>query len=426
MDVLTDVLSTAGMTLRVDEVIRAEADWKKEIRSSPQITFYAIADGNCSLSLNQQTVDLPAGEMIFLHHEVAHSLKNTRPSPVTLIAGAIRFTSGLEGMAFLGLPSMMTLAAPAAIDSIFRQFVTETTSAGPGWRVVSEALATSLFIYALRTRGRSNGCETHGWLRGLSDAEIGEALRLMHQRPAHRWTVAELAESLSISRSAFAARFKAVTGRPPLDYLTWWRLYRAAARLRRRDGATLAKVAREAGYDSDASFSKAFRREFGMPPGDVRREAAAQNASPLQFEIKKQNPFESPEQETGLNLFKTTSQFAVEYEELFSRHSLSSPQYNILRILRGVGIAISKSEVLSRMVIPSSNPIKLFDGLIKLKMIRVTKPSDQCLITDHGLHVLSQIDEPLLDIHRRQLAHFSAGELAELNRLLVKARRPDY
>ena len=159
----------------------------------------------------------------------------------------------------------------------------------------------------------------------------------MHERPAQRWTVAELAETLSISRSAFAERLKAVTGRPPLDYLTWWRLHRAAARLGRLDGSTIAMVARDAGYDSDPSFGKAFRREFGKSPGVVGRETAAGSASPLQFELNKRTPFEVLEQESELNLARTASQFQSEGGELFARHGLIPSEYNVLRILRGVG-----------------------------------------------------------------------------------------
>lgn len=426
MDVLADVLNTAGMVLRVNEVVRAKPGWKQRIQTTGKMAFHAIASGECRLIVNREPNPLSAGEITFLNQGVDHTLQNVRPAQVTFISGEVRFAAGFEGMSILGLPSIMTLHAAATMGGIFQQFVSETTGSGPGWRVISEALATSLFIGALRTTGGSNGCQTHGWLRGLGDAEIGEALRLMHQQPAYRWTVAELAERLSISRSAFAARFKAVTGRPPLDYLTWWRLYRAAARLRRRDGATIAMVAREAGYDSDASFAKAFRREFGKPPGDIRKEAAARTSSPLQYEIKKQKPFESLEQETGLNLFKTTSQFAVDYEELFSRHRIISPQYNILRILRGVGSPIAQNDVVEQMVIPTANVGSLFSGLIKSKLIQLNKSTQQYSITNQGLDLLRQIDEPLLDIHRRQLSHLSHGELAELNRLLVKARRSDY
>ncbi len=208
-----------------------------------------------------------------------------------------------------------------------------------GWEQVSECLATSLFITSLRV---SETCETHegggqGWLRALVDREIGSALRLMHQAPEYRWTVAELAEQLSISRSAFAERFKRITGRPPLEYLTWWRLQRAAASLRRGDSATMFELARNSGYQSEAAFSKAFRREFGVPPGEVRRQALAQKDTPsqLQLEIRKRNPFEFPEQEASLNLAKSFEAVRKPFQDLISGYGITSAEYNILRILRG-------------------------------------------------------------------------------------------
>ena len=424
MDVLTDVLNTAGMFIRVGEVVVGKPLWRRLASPTEQIIFYAVLAGHCRLVVKRKVSTLSAGDLVFVNQDVAHELRCDDPQVSTLIRGTINFTSGFQGLEFLGLPSVLILHSNRTTEAVFERFVREATTAEMGWRLASEGLATSLFVTALREHGGACSGETHGWLRGLADNEVGQALRLMHERPAHRWTVEELAQRLSMSRSAFAARFKTVTGRPPLGYLTWWRLHRAAARLRRRDGATIAMIAREAGYDSDVSFGKAFRREFGKPPGDVRREAAAATASPLQFELKKRNPFEVPEQETGLNLFKTTAQFGGEYEELFARHGLNSPAYNVLRILRGVGEPVSKDEILTRMVAPNADTPQVFQRLLKSRLIQFDR-TQHCSITERGRDVLSQIDEPLLDIHRRQLAHLSPGELAELNRLLVKARRPE-
>ncbi len=157
----------------------------------------------------------------------------------------------------------------------------------------------------------------------------------MHQSPEHRWTVAELADQLLISRSAFAERFKRITGRPPLEYLTWWRLQRAAARLRSGEVATMFELARNSGYQSEAAFSKAFRREFGIAPGELRRQALAQKATPslLQLEIKKRNPFELPEQEASLNLAKSFEVIRRPFDEMMRNHDLTGAEYNILRIL---------------------------------------------------------------------------------------------
>ena len=427
MDVLTDVLKTAGITLRVNDVSVREIPWRLEAKSAESVAFYAIAEGRCQLSVMRKTTLLVGGDVVFVNHAAPHFLEGSGPDRATIISGTLTFSAGFQGVSFLGIPPVLVLPAAEGTSTamVFGRFVSEATSSQPGWQAASEGMALALFVDALRAHGASHDGGAHGWLRGLADNEIGQALRMMHERPAHRWTVAELAQALSVSRSTFAARFKTVTGRPPLDYLTWWRLHRAAARLRRLDGATIAMVAREAGYDSDASFGKAFRREFGKSPGAVRREVSAGVASPLQFELKKQTPFEIPEQEAGLNLTKTAWQFQTEGEALFARHGLIPSEYNVLRILRGVGSPIPKTEILARLVVPNSDPQRLFAKLVKARHVQWVRKSDVYSITDQGREILQEIDEPLVDMHRRQLAHFSSGEMAELNRLLVKARRPE-
>ena len=425
MDVLADVLKTAGTTVHVGEVIVRKESRSREATLDDSMAFYVVAEGACRLSVKQQTQTLVSGDVVFVNHRQPVKIEDRERA--TLITGRVTFLSGFEGLSFLGLPPVLILhtANGPATETLFARFVSETTAAEPGWQLASEGLAMALFVSALRAHGASPAGRAHGWLRGLADDEIGQALRTIHERPAHRWTVAELANSLSVSRSTFAARFKTVTGRTPLGYLTWWRLHRAAAHLRRKDGATIAMVAREAGYDSDASFGKAFRREFGKSPGEVRREATAGAASPLQFELKKQTPFDVPEQEAGLNLFKTTAQFQAEYEELFTRHGLQGSSYNVLRILRGIGEPANRDEILSRLVVTDPDPGRLFAGLIKSKLVKWDKGRDDFAITIEGREVLNKLDEPLVNLHRRQLAHFSPGEMAELNRLLVKARRPE-
>ena len=96
----------------------------------------------------------------------------------------------------------------------------------------------------------------------------------MHTEPAANWTLDLLAKQAGMSRSAFAARFKAVVGQTPLDYLTRWRIYRASRHIQ-RSGAYVAAVAREAGYDSVAAFNRAFKRETGLTPGSFRKAAKA-------------------------------------------------------------------------------------------------------------------------------------------------------
>jgi AraC-like DNA-binding protein len=135
-------------------------------------------------------------------------------------------------------------------------------------------LADILLIQAIRVHIASGNCGETGWLRALADKQVGAALESMHKSIGQHWTVAALAASAGMSRSAFALRFKELVGETPLEYLTRWRIYQAAMLLREGD-KTLIDVAHSIGYDSDGAFNKAFKRIMGATPGDYRRHGGA-------------------------------------------------------------------------------------------------------------------------------------------------------
>ena len=429
-------LKTAGVTASVDPAPYIDQDWLHagkapgSAHENAQLRMLCVAAGEYSIVDHGARKSLTAGDVVFLQEGSSYRVERLQPAS-TLIVGSIVFRAGVMALATLNLASatiVRGLDHPESKDLATR-LAKEVLLARGGWAQVSECLATSLFITSLRT---SDACETEkkssgqGWLRALIDPEIGGALRLMHQAPEYRWTVAELADQLSISRSAFAERFKRITGRPPLEYLTWWRLQRAAARLRSGELASMYELARSSAYQSEAAFSKAFRREFGMTPGEVRRQAFAQKVTPsqLQIEIKKRNPFESPEQEAGLNLVKTFEVIRQAFEELLDRHELTGAEYNILRILRGKNCPMSFEEVLGHLLIPHVNLPKQFEQLVSKQYIAQEADAGLWYITDQGRSLLTKLDEPTMYLHRRQFAHFSAGEISELNRLLIKLRTP--
>lgn len=130
-------------------------------------------------------------------------------------------------------------------------------------------LSELLFIEALRRYITSLPLEQRGWFAALRDPFISRALALMHSRPDQPWTAEMLASKVGLSRSAFAERFTTQLGQPPMHYLAQWRMNLAAQRLRAsRD--PIAKIAGEIGYDSEAAFSRAFKRQFGEPPAAWR------------------------------------------------------------------------------------------------------------------------------------------------------------
>jgi AraC-like DNA-binding protein len=127
-----------------------------------------------------------------------------------------------------------------------------------------------MFLQALRQYIDSLPTEATGWLSGLRDRHVGMALGLMHGRPSERWTLDALSREVGLSRSAFAERFSQLMSVPPMQYLSNWRL-QLAAQLLERHGMSIAKAAVEVGYESEAAFNRAFKKQVGVPPGLWRR-----------------------------------------------------------------------------------------------------------------------------------------------------------
>lgn len=149
----------------------------------------------------------------------------------------------------------------------------------------------------------------------------------------------------------------------------------------------------------------------------------------LQDEIKKRNPFDCPEQEVALNLARTADRLMAGGACLLKRHGITGPQYNVLRILRGAGESLPCQEIVGRMITQLPDVTRLVDRLEAAGLVvRSRTPEDRRLvltsITEAGLRLLAELDEPIIQMHKAQLGHLTREELAELNRLLVKARNP--
>ena len=130
-------------------------------------------------------------------------------------------------------------------------------------------LAELMFIEVLRRYLEELPPEQTGWLAGLRDEVVGRVLALLHDRPSHPWTLEELAREAASSRSQVAKRFAELVGQPPMQYLAQWRM-QVAANLLVQSGAKVATIASEVGYDSEAAFSRAFKKATGLAPGAWR------------------------------------------------------------------------------------------------------------------------------------------------------------
>jgi AraC-like DNA-binding protein len=129
-----------------------------------------------------------------------------------------------------------------------------------------------LFVEMLRRHAQQQPAGSKGWFTALNDPVVSRALALVHMNPARRWTTEELAREAGTSRTVLAERFNALLGRPPIDYVTSWRIQLAADRLRSRQDS-IASIAADVGYESEAAFNRAFKRVTGVPPGRWREGA---------------------------------------------------------------------------------------------------------------------------------------------------------
>jgi transcriptional regulator GlxA family with amidase domain len=146
----------------------------------------------------------------------------------------------------------------------------ESTTPRPGGECVLARLSELLFVEVVRRHVADLPPGQTGWLAGLRDETVGRALEKLHQRPAHPWTLEELAKECATSRSTLAERFAFFVGLPPIQYLARWRIQLAASLLRSTK-ANLAAIAEQVGYGSEAALSRAFKRQLGVAPAPYRR-----------------------------------------------------------------------------------------------------------------------------------------------------------
>jgi len=273
--------------------------------------FAMLSRGGCWLSAEgiPEPIPLAGGDCILLARGTSFVLRDslrTRPkrhfreiaardgsnvahyggggAPTTIVCGSLSFDrASLKPITQL-LPSFILIKADQArtlaLHSTMQALASEMAEQAPGYEAVATRLAEVLFVQALRAHIAS-GVEwrNKGWLRAIFDPQMGTALSAIHHSVTMPWTVESLAEAAGMSRSAFAARFKALLGQTPLEYITEWRMQKAMPLLQQRD-KKLIDVARSVGYESDAAFSKAFKRVVGASPGEyLKRGLEGQGAS---------------------------------------------------------------------------------------------------------------------------------------------------
>lgn len=318
MDALSDVLRVVRLTGGVFLDARFTAPWSlsgnveaaefKPFLASPAqvVAFHYVVEGRMTTQVGTQApVELRAGEIVLLPRNDLHVLAsdpNLAPIPAGTVIGeapptgipSVRWGGGGEETrmicGFVGtdmpdnpliaaLPPILTLNVAetpggAWIAQSFAFAAQELASAGTGAATIIAKLSELMFVEAVRRHIDTLPEEQTGWLAALRDPAIGRALALLHTKPAHPWTAEDLAKEVALSRSSFAEKFTQLVGRPPMNYLANWRMQVAANKLR-ENRQPIAQIAYEVGYESEAAFTRAFRREFGAPPAAWRKSVLA-------------------------------------------------------------------------------------------------------------------------------------------------------
>ncbi len=190
-----------------------------------------------------------------------------------MLSGTYQMHSEVGHRLLGALPAVLVPPAGAGDRALVELLEREMTAAGPAQELVLDRILDLLLVSVLRAWLAGGGEGVPGWHLAQADPVVGPALRLLHDDPAHPWTVAELAARVGVSRASLARRFTDLVGEPPMTYLTGWRLTLAADLLRTAD-ATIGAVARQVGYGSAFALSTAFKRERGISPQEYRRRVA--------------------------------------------------------------------------------------------------------------------------------------------------------
>jgi AraC family transcriptional regulator, alkane utilization regulator len=269
------------------------------------IPFHAVATGACVAVLDD-VVSLRPGDVVMYPHGDAHVLASDAtitPTPVgavlpplspdclavvrhggggattQLVCGFVYCDEAVFNPLSAGLPRFICARGegpdgPTPLPGLLTLALSETASPRAGTTTLLTRLTELMFVEVLRGFIESLPPEHTGWFAGLRDPFVGKALQLLHGEPERDWTVDTLGRAVGLSRSALGDRFTALVGQPPVTYLTNWRIQLASQRLR-DSRASIAAIASEVGYASEAAFGKAFRRVVGQPPAAWRRQAAA-------------------------------------------------------------------------------------------------------------------------------------------------------
>ncbi|VVE26428.1 AraC family transcriptional regulator [Pandoraea capi] len=290
IDPLAEVVTLLQPTLTFSKVLGAAGQWRASRTFSGEPFYCVILDGECRFTVNGRApVTLQANDFVLVPEgfrfamtsldapegdDEADALPSKLPDgslrfgdisgapQVRWLAGVCAFDSPDAALLVSLLPELVSVRNEPRLATLVGLLRDESLAHRPARDVLLARLLEVIFIEALRSADTS---ASPGLVRGLADTRLAHAIRRMHESPAAPWTIAQLAQAASLSRSSFFERFSRAVGIAPMTYLLSWRMA-IAKRLLRRNKASVATIAERVGYRSASAFSVAFTRHVGMPP----------------------------------------------------------------------------------------------------------------------------------------------------------------
>ncbi|MBR1159427.1 AraC family transcriptional regulator [Bradyrhizobium elkanii] len=310
MDALSDVLSLLKLRSYVSGGFDARGDWAISFGPHDGIKFHAVVTGSCWISVEGESpVQVRAGECFLLPRgrpfqiasdlsvEPVHVSQILPPKPngriltyngggdYLSIGGYFTLSEGQSELLLNVLPPLLHIRDPpgsATLNWCVERMRQELLEGQPGDFIIAQQLATIVLVQALRLYLSDRTTEEAGWLSALADKRLRAAIAAMHGAPGQRWTLETLAREAGMSRTAFAVTFKERVGFSPMDYLTRWRMMQAADRLT-STRQSLAEIGLALGYESEKSFSTAFKRVMNCSPRQYGRRQEEPGARGLRF-----------------------------------------------------------------------------------------------------------------------------------------------
>jgi AraC-like DNA-binding protein len=322
MDALSDVLRAVRLTGAVFFDVHASEPWVAEAPPGSAIvgsvfpgaehliSYHVVTSGTCwGHVIGDAPRQLVAGDVIVFPHGNPHVMSSApgmrgtpemslygppadgrlpftltmgrdRPDPARIVCGFLGCDARPFNPLLSALPATLHVShrGDGPIGELVRLAVAESKGPRLGSECMLGRLSELMFVDVVRRYLESLPMDRTTWLAGLREPFVGRALAALHRSPARAWTLESLAREVGLSRSALAERFSAFVGQPPMQYLACWRMQLAATHLRAGTDS-IAEVAERVGYESEAAFSRAFKKVVGMPPGSWRRHRAESPAA---------------------------------------------------------------------------------------------------------------------------------------------------